>query len=198
MKKLAGNKKTPTQKIRRVGHVQKKILLLLSGGLVLGLAHSPKQSLRVIREIGKQWKEIDRHALNQAIRALYESKLIESKDNRDGTITLVLSEEGKQLTLSYNLEEITIKQPTHWDGKWRVVMFDVPENLKRMRDTLRMHFKNMGFYEFQKSVFVHPYPCKDEITYIMEFYNARRHIRFIIATDIDNALELKKHFGLKS
>ena len=75
-------------------------------------------------------------------------------------------------------------------------MFDVPEKIKRVRDALRMHFKEMGFYEFQKSVFVHPFPCADEIEYILEFYNVRRHVRFIVATEIDTALELKRHFGL--
>ena len=75
-------------------------------------------------------------------------------------------------------------------------MFDVPEKFKRTRDALRTHLKNMGFYEFQKSVFVHPYPCAKEIEYIMEFYQSQRFVRFIVATEIDNALELKRHFKL--
>lgn len=184
------------KEIKRVGHLQKKVLLLLFGGLALGLTRSPKQYFRVLRGLSKEWKEIDRQALNQAIRKLYQSKLVSSKDNRDGTLTLVLSREGEELALTYDLDRIVIKEPIVWDKRWRVVMFDVPENLKKVRDTLRMHFKGMGFYEFQKSVFVHPYPCRDEIEFIIEHYNARRFIRFIIATDIDNAIELKRHFKL--
>ena len=89
-----------------------------------------------------------------------------------------------------------IKKLKNWDSKWRILMFDVPENLKKLRETLRMHLRQMGFYEFQKSVFVHPYPCREEFEYIVEFYNARRHLRFILATEIDNELEIKKFFGL--
>ena len=189
-------KKRSKKPARRVGYLQQKILLLLFGGLALGLAHSPKQYFRVARAIKAEWRTINRHALNQAIHALYESKLVETKDNRDGTLTLVLSKEGKEVALTYDLENIKMQEPTHWDGKWRMVMFDVPETLKRVRDTLRMHFKEMGFYEFQKSVFVHPYPCEKEIEYFVEFYNAHRHIRFVVATEIDNALELKRHFRL--
>ena len=180
-----------------VGATQQKIVLLLLGGLALGLTRSPKQYFRVAKEIRKEWRAINRQSLERAIRALYTSKLVETKDNRDGTLTLVLSDEGRERALIYNLEKMEIIRPDHWDGKWRIVMFDVPEKIKRVRDALRMHFKGMGFYEFQKSVFVHPHPCKKEIEYIMEFYNARRYIRFIIATEIDNALELKKHFGLQ-
>ena len=192
-KKKTKNKKKLT---KRVGHIQQKVLLLLLGGLTLGLARSPKQYFRVLKSIGKEWKAIDRRSLNDAIQKLYQSKLVSSKDNRDGTLTLVLSQEGEELALTYDLDRLVIKEPTVWDKKWRVVMFDVPENLKKVRDMLRMHFKDMGFYEFQKSVFVHPYPCREEIELIIEHYNARHFIRFIIATDIDNAIELKRHFRL--
>ena len=189
-------KKSARKHVRRVGHVQQKVLLLLLGGMALGLSHSPKQYFRVVREIRKEWRAINRLALNQAIEHLYRSKLVDTKSNPDGTFTLVLSKEGKQVALSYDLENIKIKQPNHWDGKWRMAMFDVPEPLKRVRDTLRTHLKNMGFYEFQKSVFVHPYPCEGEIEYIVEFYSARRHLRFVVATEIDNSIELKRHFRL--
>lgn len=183
------------QKPRRSA-LQKKILLLLLGGLALGLSGNPKQYFRVVKELGEEWGKINRNSLDRAIRSLYKSKLISTKDNRDGTLTLILSKEGEHLALTYDIENMEIKIPTHWDGKWRIVMFDIPEGMIRVRNSLRMHFKNMGFYEFQKSVFVHPYPCAKEIEYLVEFYQARKHIRFIIATDIDNALELKRHFHL--
>ena len=183
------------QKPRRSA-LQQKILLLLSAGLALGLTRNPNQYFRIVQETGKEWSKINRDSLNRAIRSLYESKLVSTKDNRDGTLTLVLSKEGEQLALTYNISNIEIKTPLQWDSRWRIVMFDVPEKFKQVRDALRMHFKNMGFYEFQKSVFVHPYPCAKEIEYIVEFYEARKYIRFIVAVDIDNALELKKHFHL--
>ncbi len=189
-------KKNGETKKRRVGHVQQKVLLLLLGGISLGLTRSPKQYFRVVRELRKEWQKINRNALNQAIQNLYTSKLVTTKDNRDGTLTLVLEKEGRDVALTYDLDRIAIKEPGHWDGKWRIVMFDVPENLRKVRDSLRMHFKDMGFYEFQKSVFVHPYPCREEIEFIIEHYHARRFLRFIIATDIDNALELRRYFEL--
>jgi len=181
---------------KRRSSLQRKIVLLLYGGIALGLTRNPKQYFRVVREIRKEWLNIDRNSLNRAIRSLYESRLVETKDNRDGTLTLVLSKEGRRLALTYDIENMTVQTPAQWDGKWRIVMFDVPEPLKRIRDTLRMHFKNMGFYEFQKSVFVHPYPCAKEIEYLMEFYQAQRFVRFIIATEIDNSLELKRYFHI--
>lgn len=176
--------------------LQRKVLLLLLAGFTLGLTRNPNQYFRIIQEVTNEWKEIERDSLNRSIRSLHDSKLVSTKDNRDGTLTLILSKEGQRLALSYDIENMGIKRPARWDGKWRVVMFDIPESLKKVRDALRMHLKNMEFYEFQKSVFVHPYPCAKEIEYIMEFYQAQKYIRFIVAGEIDNSVELKKHFNL--
>lgn len=184
------------QQNNRKGEVQRKVIMLLSAGLALGLTRSPNQYFRVVREVGREWQNIERDSLNRAINSLYKSKLIKTKYNRDGTVTLMLAKEGRQLALTYDISEMEIGTPSRWDRKWRIVMFDVPEPLKRTREALRMHFKTMGFYEFQKSVFVHPYPCSKEIEYIMEFYQARKYVRFIVANEIDNAIELKKHFNI--
>ncbi len=194
MSKITVTKTSPRK--ARESTLQRRVLLLLSAGLALGLTRSPNQYFRLIRETSKEWDKINKGSLERAIGSLYKSKLVSTKDNHDGTLTLVLSKEGHDLALRYDIENMGIKTPTHWDGKWRIVMFDVPEPFKRIRDTLRMHFKNMGFYEFQKSVFVHPYPCAKEIEYIIEFYQARKYIRFIVATDIDNSPELRRHFHL--
>ena len=75
-------------------------------------------------------------------------------------------------------------------------MFDVPELKTKVRDTFRMHLKNLEFHEFQKSVFVFPYPAGREIEFLIEFYNSRRYVRQMVATKIDNELHLKKIFRL--
>ncbi|PIQ69468.1 MAG: CRISPR-associated endonuclease Cas2 [Candidatus Tagabacteria bacterium CG_4_10_14_0_2_um_filter_40_13] len=181
---------------RGLGKTQKKILLLLSGGLALGLSGSPTRYFKIIKLIGREWKEIERQSLKRAIKNLYTSKLIGEKQNKDGTITMFLTGEGKRRALTYDLEKMEIKKPKQWDKKWRVVLFDIPDNRKKSRETLRFHLKNLGFYKFQESVFVHPYNCKDEIDYLIEFYDLRRFVRFIIADSIDNEIHLKTHFRL--
>lgn len=181
---------------RGLGKTQKKILLILLGGVALGLSGSPARYFEILKSIGKEWKEIERQSLKRAIKNLYASKLIGEKQNPDGTITMMLTGEGKKKALTYDLEKMEIKKPKQWDGKWRVVLFDVPNNRKKLRDILRFHLKNLGFYEFQESVFIHPYDCEDEMDYLIEFYNLRRFVRFLIADSVDNELHLKTHFRL--
>lgn len=184
------------EKYERLGSTQRKILLLIFGGIALGLSGSPKRYFQILRGLQKEWQWINRQNLKRAIKKLYESKLIKEKENQDGTITLILTDKGKQKALTYNMDEMEIKKPKQWDKKWRIVLFDIPERARKIRDAFRHHLKQLNFYEFQKSVFVYPYDCLDEIEYLIEFYDARRFIRFIVADSLDNELHLKDYFGL--
>lgn len=83
-----------------------------------------------------------------------------------------------------------------WDSQWRIVIFDIPERFKKARNALSLTLKKMGFYPLQKSVFVHPFECADEIDFVIEFWNMRPYVRLVLATHIDNELHLKNHFGL--
>ncbi|KKS16317.1 MAG: hypothetical protein UU71_C0004G0014 [Parcubacteria group bacterium GW2011_GWB1_41_6] len=176
--------------------IQKKILLLLFGGYALGCSALPSQQFKIIKTIGEAWKDIDQQSLRRAIRSLYESKLVSAKEHKNGSTTIILSLEGKKKVLTYQIDEMRINKPKKWDRKWRIILFDIPEKIRKARDVFRYHLNQLGFYEFQKSVFVHPYNCKDEIDYLIEFYNLRRFVRFVEADSIDNELHLKKYFHL--
>ena len=180
-----------------MGTLKKKVLLLLLAGLALGLTQSPRKHWWILKQIPKEWRKENRQALQRAIRSLYTSRLVTEKHHKDGTTTLILNENGRKKALRFNIEKLEIKRPARWDGKWRIVMFDIPEKLRRLRDSLRLHFREIGLIELQKSVFVYPYPCDREIEFIIELYDARKHVRLILAEKIDNELHLKEKFDLR-
>ena len=182
---------------RGLGKNQQKLLLLLLGGLSLSLSRNPRQYFKTLKAIGKGWNEINRQALKNAIADLYKSKFLEERENKDGSLTITLTENGKRKALTYQINEMEIKKAQKWDKKWRIALFDIPEKKKKIREALRHHLKNLNFFEYQKSVFVHPYDCENEIEYIIEFYNIRKHVRFIVADSLDNELHLMHHFGLE-
>ncbi|MBI2622975.1 MAG: CRISPR-associated endonuclease Cas2 [Candidatus Liptonbacteria bacterium] len=184
------------KKNNRLGVIQRKVLLLLLAGISLGLAGSPHAQWKVLKELHQEWEKINRQSLERAIRSLYESKLVTRRRNKDGTLTMELSDAGKRRALTFNLATMKIARPPKWDGQWRIVLFDVPEEGKSIRDAFRAHLKRLGFYELQKSVFVHPFECRDEIDFIIELHDLRPHVRFIVAHSIDNAMHLKNIFNL--
>jgi hypothetical protein len=103
------------------GEIQRKILLLLLGGLALGLSGSPRKSFQILDKISKEWKWINDQKLKRSIALLYKSKLLEEKDNKDGSVTLILTEKGKRKALTFKIDEMEIKEPKRWDKKWRII-----------------------------------------------------------------------------
>ena len=182
---------------KRKGKNQQKILLLLLAGVSITLSHSPRHHKWVLKELNKELKNIKKENLDRAIESLYKSKFVEEKNNLDGTTTLILNEKGKKLALTYDIENMYFNKPLKWDKKWRIISFDIPEKYKFVRNILRSKIKDIGFFEFQKSVFIFPYDCKKEIEYLIEFYNIRKFIRFIVAVEVDNELHLKQRFKLE-
>ena len=33
--------------------------------------------------------------------------------------------------VEYNIDDMEIKKPKKWDGKWRIISFDIPKNKKQ-------------------------------------------------------------------
>ena len=180
----------------KIGPVTQKVLVLLLGGLALGLTASPTQQFRIIKIMRKDWEYINRRALYQAIRNLYKSKLIDAGDNPDGTTTIVLTQKGQTKALAYQINDIQIPVMKKWDKKWRLILFDIPEKYRKARNALARSLKNMGCYQLQKSVLIHPFECKDEVDFVVEFFALRPYVRFAILEHIDNELHLKTIFKL--
>ncbi len=176
---------------------KQKILLLLAGGLVLGLRkHTPGQQIKLAKNLAKDWRQIDRQYLYRCLREFRDNRLISYREDQNGDTEIVLNETGKQKILRFDLDKLKIAKPTRWDGKWRVVIYDVPEKLKVGRETLRAKLKELGFHEWQKSVFVHPYPCRDQIDFVAEVFELRNYIRYAELINPTNEAELKLKFKL--
>ncbi len=175
---------------------KRKILLLLQAGLALSLTPSPKMHGYIFRTLAKDWKNVDRDYLRRVIQEFRYERLIDWRENDDGTAQIILTKLGKEYALEFNFDEMKIKEPAVWDKKWRLVFFDIPEKRRSVRNALRDKLKELGFYELQKSVFIYPCPCQDEIDFIIEFFRLRPFVRYAEATNLTNEEELKLHFNL--
>ncbi len=180
----------------RFGPIQKKVLLLLLGGLALSCARSTQKQWHIIKGLRKSWDDINKQAAERAIAALYESNLLEAKENADGTTTLVLSEDGKKRALTYRIRYAKIKAVGPWDKKWRIVLYDIPEDERESRDALRDHLTEIGIRKLQHSAGIHPFDCKNEVDFFIELLGIRKYVRFIIADSIDDEMYWKRKFNL--
>lgn len=84
----------------------------------------------------------------RSVRLLREKGYIETqKDGRK--LLLKLTDKGKEAII---LEKLL--DDKKWDGKWRIIIFDIPEKHRKIRNTLRSQLKRWEFKQLQKSVWV--------------------------------------------
>ena len=75
-------------------------------------------------------------------------------------------------------------------------MFDIPENKVQSRRAINLALKKFGCIQYQKSVFITPFPCKKEIDFVGRCFDVRNYVRLIVADSIEGESTLKKSFGL--
>ncbi|MEK7537090.1 MAG: hypothetical protein AAB584_01455 [Patescibacteria group bacterium] len=135
--------------------------------------------------------------IGKVIHALKERKLIIIKENPDGSMKVELSKNGKKKILGYDLEKLKIRPMKKWDGKWRFVMFDIPNKFKGRANALREKLKGLGLYQFQKSVWIHPYPLENEVEFILKLFEVKPFVKLGEITEIDGETKLKKKYNLE-
>lgn len=187
-------KKTKEKKF--TSPTKQKVLLLLQAGIALSISPSPRKQVWILKQLGKEWKKVNRQYLYRIIHEFKYERLVDWEEKEDGSIEIILTEKGKSLALKFNFDEMKIKEPAVWDNKWRVVLYDIPERKKKAREAFREKLKELGFYELQKSVFVYPFLCKDEIDFVVEFFEIRNFVYYGEINNLSNESKLKLHFEL--
>lgn len=175
---------------------KQKVLLLLLAGVSLGLSKSPKNYFKIVDAVSRDWQKIKRDRLYRIVKEFYQERVIDYKENDDGTINIVLTKEGQKKALKFKLDEMEIKIPPKWDGRWRVVIFDIPDRFKKAREALRKKLRDLGFIKLQESVFVLPYECEDEINFITEVFLIRSFVRFMKVASFTNEEQIRLKFNL--
>jgi CRISPR-associated endonuclease Cas2 len=68
-----------------------------------------------------------------------------------------------------------------------MVMFDFPKEMTTTRNSFRQKLEDIGFKVYQRSVYLYPFECTDEVKSICDFFNAQQYVRYLVAVDIDGA-----------
>lgn len=77
--------------------------------------------------------------------------------------------------------------PDTWDGKWRIVMYDIPNNQRDARLSLKNKLRHWGCVSLQKSVFITPFACQDDIETISVELDVHRYVTVFTAEELSNS-----------
>lgn len=73
-----------------------------------------------------------------------------------------------------------------WDGKWRMVFFDIPEKQRKHRNWIRAYLDRIEYRPLQKSVFLGKHPFEETFFSELMEKNLYKYVRIITVGEIDD------------
>lgn len=180
-------------------HITRDILLnLLKTGLVLTVAVTAPGALVMFKPFMRKHEDFEEYypsSVNRQLSKLWRKGFVDVEQGNDG-YTVKISEKGRTEVLKYDVRAMKVPLPDRWDGKWRMVIFDIPKKEEFARAAFRHQLRAMGFFQMQMSVYVYPYPCAKQIQFLREVYNIPHSVKLATADMLENDEDLQKIFKL--
>jgi DNA-binding transcriptional regulator PaaX len=182
-------------KRRRKQNIQKAVLATLAGVGFLAVTAMAPNVLQLLRYLPGERTKYGFRIKTAADRLVAKGQAEWIK--REGKTSLRITEKGrKELAFEQAKIALLTRKKKRWDGRWRMVVFDVPEPRRRVRTRLRGIMREIGFARLQDSVWVYPYDCEDLIALLKADLKIGKDVLYAIADTIEYDKPLRKQFGL--
>ncbi len=185
------------RKVRRLRAFQKAILIAVLAGIMVatGAVPNTSQILKYFRGYKKGAKF--NYQAKTALGRLAAKGLV-TFEERDGKRYARVTEAGEQMLALESLRDKSAQKTKRWDGRWRVVLFDIPERRRGVRNRLRLFMQEYGFVRLQDSVWIYPYDCEDLIALAKANFRIGFDALYMIAEQLERDKYLREHFGLRA
>lgn len=141
------------------------------------------------------WKRFNIPYLKRSLHRLEKQKLVEITQE-NGVQVVKITSNGRRRLIKMALDELAVEKPKIWDGRWRLVSFDLPEKLANTRKILVEYLNAWGFYPFQKSVYLHAYHCFKQVEFLREYLGVGEYVRMLTVSEIENDSLFRDFFGV--
>ncbi len=181
-----------SRKRTRKNELRDIIIKSVASAGLLSVAVLAPNALQALSMLGYKPKKNHKWMIGRSRKKLVEQGYLKYEGK-----FLRLTEKGEMLMGRLKLSGYKIRPPKKWDKKWRIVIFDIKENKRGLRDKMRRVFISAGFICLQRSVWAYPYDCEDFITLLKSEFKTGKDILYIVADAIENDQWLKEYFGLE-
>ena len=190
---LEPNLKRQVIKIIKENPNSKNILNATLGIIAVGgiLTFGPL-ALGILREIGRMRKNKKKESYDKykqiwhSFNSLKKQRALDFIKEENGCLFYKINNKGKEKIKKFVFNELKIKKSNTWDGKWRLVIFDIPERHRKNRNALRNKLIDLGFYQCQKSAWIHPFDCVNEIEFTKDILNIKPFVKLFIVDEMDD------------
>lgn len=124
------------------------------------------------------------YALTRALKNLIEAGHVEKfASPHESFVKITKSGRAKLNTLELEGEGVLV--PAAWDGFWRIIILDIPEERKSEREALRYLLKKANFAYVKNSVWVSPHPYEHLFTNIKKDLGLTTELMIIVTDKLD-------------
>lgn len=129
------------------------------------------------------------YAISRSIKNLVESGMVEilKSDNQEYAR---MTQEGRNKLHSITLEADGALVSITWDGMWRIILIDIPEDRKSEREAVRYLLKKAGFVCLKNSAWISPFPFEHLFTNIKKDLGLTNEMIIFVTDKVDE--ETKK------
>ena len=190
-------RKDQKQKQKRVPMKNLLLRSLATAGVISMALVAPKMT-RLLKELDRPAKNRIQlyRRITQGINRLEQGGFV-IVSGEHGRRRVEITEKGLGVLEKIEFENYTIPEPVFWDGKWRVLIFDINERRRRVRDQLRRLLRGAGFVRIQDSVWIYPYACDEFISLVRAHLKSGvGEMRFFVAEALESDKILREHFRL--
>ena len=186
---------TSKKRMRR-GQIERAILSTLAVAGVGLVAMAAPNALQLLKYADPDWmiKRDPKQRIREAANRLKKKGLVEFV-REHGRVHLRITEKGRRrfgTLVSFG----PLPRPKRWDGKWRLVIFDIPEKRHGLRARARGIVAGFGFVRLQDSVWAYPYDCEEPVALLKAELRIGKDLLYIIADAIEYGTPLRRQFNL--
>ena len=172
-------------------------LTLISGGNPLRpiIPLAIKEIIKTLKEVKNL--NIEEKKIKKSLESLEKNEII-NLEEKGGNIFVKLKDKNNLTVIKYSTKALLDfkKKKKKWNKKWFLVFFDVPEIQRNKRNYLRKFLVDIGFYQYQKSIYIFPYECEKEIILIKKIVEGAKYMKYLVTEKIEDEKLIKSFFKL--
>ena len=162
----------------------------------LSVAVVAPNALSILKPLLRHTRQEQYRARKAFSRLLDAGLLALEKTSRGSQVKL--TEKGRKALEAAERRNYKISIPKKWDGKWRVIIFDIPEKRKSLRNHMRTVLMRIGFVRLQDSVWIYPYNCEELVVLLKADFRLGKDLLYLIVDKVENDKHLRVYFELNS
>lgn len=182
------------------------VLILLAAGTFLaaslvspGLPMVAREVLKLKKEMDyskklKEWEKFNLWRLRQIIKRMQNSKYVEIKE-QNGVPLVKITQKGRNKLLKYDIDKMRLDE-RKLDGYWRLIIYDVKTAKRQNSETFRRAISKLNLLKLQKSVYLTPFRCEDEIEYLRQVFDIGNEVLILRVKNIENEQPYRRYFGV--